>query len=673
MIKDTSKQAIAVVDQGVPNPAPKTVRNVTPRSAAFGLILGLLMCAIMPYNDYFVGATFLSGNYFPIVGVAAIFLITMMINPMLIALKRRHSTFTSAEIITVWSMIVVVAGIPSSGMMRYLVPHIVAPLYFQTPANGWNKEIIQHIPSRLIVSDPEAVREFYEGLKPGHSIPWGAWLEPMAWWAVFAGLLYTIFFSFSTIVRHHWVENERLTFPLVRLPILLSESPEVGRSLPPILRSPFLWFAVALVTVLHTVNGLHMFYPAIPVALTPIYSSNYLTVPPLNALNGIEIAVYPLIIGFAYLLSTEVCFSLWFFYLFFKAEVLIAAMNSWDISSYGSGINMGPDFAAYQEAGGVCMMAVWLLWSMRMHLKKAWLRAIGRGGFDDSNEAMGYSSAFLGLAIGYVGLFVWMTVVARVQVLMAFGVLAGSAFMFVVLAWLVAQAGLLFVQFSFAPSQITADLNPGGGFNVQSLFMGNMTEHIGWYDSREIMLPTVLNAQMAAGTVHLSQRSLRKALIGAVALAFIVSAVSSIWLPYTHGGASALSDGWGYISAPQVPFNWAASRVHTIGSHGASIPVNAGIGAVVVLAIMLIRNGISWLPIHPAGFLVAATYPMSVMWFSLFVGWALKSPILRYSGLRGYRNFLPFFIGLILGDCLNAMVWTGIGLITHTGYRLLPG
>lgn len=37
---------------------------------------------------------------------------------------------------------------------------------------------------------------------------------------------------------------------------------------------------------------------------------------------------------------------------------------------------------------------------------------------------------------------------------------------------------------------------------------------------------------------------------------------------------------------------------------------------------------------------------------------------------RAYRQLLPVF--LILGDCLNALVWTIVGLATGTGCAPLP-
>ena len=35
---------------------------------------------------------------------------------------------------------------------------------------------------------------------------------------------------------------------------------------------------------------------------------------------------------------------------------------------------------------------------------------------------------------------------------------------------------------------------------------------------------------------------------------------------------------------------------------------------------------------------------------------------MRYGGLAAYRRFLPFFLGLVLGDCVMGSVWALISL-----------
>ena len=46
----------------------------------------------------------------------------------------------------------------------------------------------------------------------------------------------------------------------------------------------------------------------------------------------------------------------------------------------------------------------------------------------------------------------------------------------------------------------------------------------------------------------------------------------------------------------------------------------------------------------------------------------------RWGGLRGFRRFRPFFLGLVLGEFLIAALWLGIdALLGVTGHNVFPG
>jgi hypothetical protein len=40
--------------------------------------------------------------------------------------------------------------------------------------------------------------------------------------------------------------------------------------------------------------------------------------------------------------------------------------------------------------------------------------------------------------------------------------------------------------------------------------------------------------------------------------------------------------------------------------------------------------------------------------------------------VRGYVASLPFFLGLIVGDVVNAVAWVFLGYLTGTGYNVMP-
>jgi hypothetical protein len=53
---------------------------------------------------------------------------------------------------------------------------------------------------------------------------------------------------------------------------------------------------------------------------------------------------------------------------------------------------------------------------------------------------------------------------------------------------------------------------------------------------------------------------------------------------------------------------------------------------------------------------------MNIIWLPLLVAWAVKLLILRYGGLKLYRDSLPFFLGLILGEFVVESLWTLIDI-----------
>ena len=113
----------------------------------------------------------------------------------------------------------VASGIPSSGLMRYLIPLLMSPFYFATAENDWADLFHQHLPSWMVVSNPKAVSYFYEKLPDGEAIPWEAWLKPMLAWSAFALVFFFMIICWSVFLRKQWGEHERFSFPLVQLPV----------------------------------------------------------------------------------------------------------------------------------------------------------------------------------------------------------------------------------------------------------------------------------------------------------------------------------------------------------------------------------------------------------------------------------------------------------------------
>src|SRR5438094_718624 len=77
-------------------------------------------------------------------------------------------------------------------------------------------------------------------------------------------LLMLLTLGVNALLRRQWVDNEKLTFPLVQLPLAMIEAPEPGRRVNAFYRSPSMWAGFALVSLIHTTNGLHTYYASFP-------------------------------------------------------------------------------------------------------------------------------------------------------------------------------------------------------------------------------------------------------------------------------------------------------------------------------------------------------------------------------------------------------------------------
>ncbi len=106
----------------------KRLIDVTFRSVIIGVICVIILTWVTPYNDYYVGGTFVAGNHFPIGACFVLLILVLLLNPLLKKSKPGRE-LSPSELIIVWCMMIVASGIPSSGLLRYLLPDLIAPRY----------------------------------------------------------------------------------------------------------------------------------------------------------------------------------------------------------------------------------------------------------------------------------------------------------------------------------------------------------------------------------------------------------------------------------------------------------------------------------------------------------------------------------------------------------------
>jgi len=157
-----------------------------------------------------------------------------------------------------------------------------------------------------------------------------------------------------------------------------------------------------------------------------------------------------------------------------------------------------------------------------------------------------------------------------------------------------------------------------------------------------------------------------RGLAAAMMLAGFVGMLATFWVTLHVSyklGAAARITGWGSLGYGPEAYNRLASWISSPLKPNVAATWAMVVGFAVASALAAIRMHAYGWPFHALGFAISGGWSMMWAWLSLFVAWVLKSVVLRYGGLRGYRNGLPFFFGIILGDFVVGGTWTILGLV----------
>jgi len=618
---------------------------------------------VTPYNDFLVGGTYLAGNHLPIAVVFSVTVLILIVNVLLKKIKPGME-LSAAELTIIWGMMLVASGIPSSGFMRYLIPLLVSPFYFATAENEWADLFHHHLPDWMVVSDAKAVLYFYEKLPDGEAIPWGAWLKPIVAWSGFTLVFFFVTICLCVILRKQWVEHERFSFPLVQLPVDMFQAPAGNELINRFFKNRAMWIGFTIPVVLHGLRGLHLYFPSIPNPPVFFPIARYFTEKPFSALAwwpSVQFFIYPSVIAVVYLLTLEISFSFWFFFLLTKMETVL-------IYATGSKINSWT-FQQNQQMGGFLVFIGFIIWIGKDHFKNAFSALFGKKTIGDQNEPLPYAWASAGLICGLL-LLTLMCMLAGMSFWVAVFMLVLFLGLQTVMTWMVANGGLLFVLYSFLPGDYLTTLFGSARVNAPSWTIV-VYERVLMFDMREIMMPSVMNNFKIADPIRVKQRSLLVAMGLAMVLAIGVSYYSSLDLIYKRGALNLQH--WTYVTSATSPF----IRLSSILQHPTGIEidrlVSLIIGGLAIFGMLLMRHHYLWWKIHPIGFLMTTSYATYCFWSSFFLGWLCKYIILKFGGVAYYRKLRPMFLGVILGECLIGGIWIIVGLVTGIGYRLLPG
>lgn len=621
------------------------------------IFVGSILCCFVPIMEHLsidlVHASYLAIDFMPVAAVFLFFVLVLMGNTLARAI-RREAALSQPELLVVYTMLIVCCSITSMGLGSQILPIMGAPFQFATAENRWAETIQPYVP-KWLAPNPEAIRGFFVGLNKGESIPWGAWIGPLAAWLIFLIPAYFIMIAIIVILRKQWVEREHLIFPLTALPAAMGEPPEGNRLMGPFFRNPGMWIGFWLVFLLVSINAFHAYWDFFPTVRLTQYMQIF------RNTTGLQFRLSFPVLGFAFLINKDLAFSLWFFYLIF-----LCIRGTFNMTGLRLDENLGiygcaetPIFA-YLGMGAITAFVLGGLYNAREHLKGVFARAVGRAtGADDSGEILSYRAAVWGTVVSLVIMWVWLSLVGLNPLIVPLYLFLVYV-LFLGLTRVISEGGLPTIVVSMiAPTVLMSMLgvNLIGAAGMMALAL----MYVWCADMRIFPM-----AECAQGLKLVQQCPERRGIFWAIIIALVISFVLSIFLSltlaYKYGGITLNS--WFFVDGPKFPFRLMAEKFQNPSPPSVPGYVLMSLGALVTIGLAALRMSFSWFTLHPIGFAVGSVWLMDVMWFSIFLAWLVKTLILRYGGPSVYKKIIPFFLGLVLGQYTVAAVWFIVDLCT---------
>jgi len=660
--------------------SPTTSSSLRPRAILLGLLLAVGICVLTPFNNAFRQATPLGGGHFPLAPFFVFFWLVLIMAGSG-RLMKRPPWLNGKELLFVWILMVLVSGIAYTGLVRTFFINLTAPFHFATPENRWADILDPLLPADWFPRSQEAVKTLYDGLPGGRrmgwlavlrAIPWKVWLPPLLSWGMFVLLCYGVMICLVNLLSQQWLRNERMNFPLLRVPLLMEEAYSQG-ALGQFLGNRFFLVGLLIPAVLHLVNGLNFYYPAVPQIPTLILAGTYF--PKYGFFSGfykLKIYIYPAFIGFAFLTTRQISFSFWVFFILGGLFYGLLAVLGYNIPAAALGITFGPTLTRPEEmqmVGAYIVFFLFLIWLARYHLMDVSRQAFGRAPAQPS-PAEWFSSriAAWGFLLGTLAIIFWLHLLGVRWWVSALVVSSFLMFMLVA-SRIITQGGLAYFTLTAAPLDGVMTLFGTGIFSTAGIFIAGVVQKALFLDLRESLMPSLVHASRITEKVRQHRRVV--AVIAVVlTLGVIVSFTAMLALCYRYG-------------IRELGLDWASgTTLHTYEnivtlienppqtSHW--VRLFALLGAAVMLLLVFGYHRFYWWPLHPIGYLTCYSSAMRILWFSFFVGWLCNALCMRYGGVLLFKKIRYLFIGLIVGDFLMGGIWALAGLFSDASYQVLP-
>jgi hypothetical protein len=611
----------------------------------------LIVLLFLPLNSYWMIQTELvhysaHPTTISLLFNAILFVFLLIGVNLLIARILPRYAFSQQELLTIYILMSIGSAMSGHDMIQVLAPMLGHAFWFASPENEWKELFWRYLPGWLTVDDLKTLKGFYRGGSTLYSYDHiRAWLTSVLSWTGFYIMLSWVMLCINVVVRKQWTQNERLTYPIIQLPLEMTK--ESGKRL---FSNRLLWLGFAVAGGISLINGFHAVFPSVPEIHVRHYDlSQFFPEKPWNAIGRTRLTFYPFAIGMGYFIPLDLSFSCWFFYWIGKAEMILGSVMGWKSLP-------GFPYMSEQAFGGAIGIVSASVWSARQHLGGVFKQAFTKD--QEYNEPMKYRTALLGMVLGLLGLVVF----------------CGYAGMSV---WVALLFFVGYFALSTGLTRIRAELGPpivslwvwreGSADTAQKIvkFLGSrrlgpsnltMLTFMFWFnrDHRCHPMPHQLEGFEIAKRTNMRSSSL----VFPIMLVTAVSSLTAFWaylhIFYNLGNTGSFA--WESFNRLQHWFNF--PQIADYAALGFT-----GFSFVFTLFLMFMRRRFIWFPFHPVGYLLSGTWSVDNIWMCLLISWLAKILLIKYGGVRAYRRAVPFFAGLVLGNFIIGGIWSILGVV----------
>ena len=636
---------------------------ITLRSILLGTATVVAMCVYTNHAGLVMGSSSLVKSQYPMAMLLP-FTLWIFANIGLKLFTPRYA-LSATELLVIYAMTWLAGVIPLEGWAAYLVSSISVPTFYASPENRWESIIFDRLPWWMFTERaPGVIRPFYDGMAPGETLPWAHWMRPLFWWTAISLAVVGAGTCLCVIFQRQWEDAERLTFPLAQFATELTSGFDEPGRVPTLFRNRIFWFGFFTVFGIFLWNIIGYFNHALPhITVYGGYLSKQVDLA--RNFPPIYMRILPPVIGLTYFCDLDILFSFWFLRLVAILKLGLMARVGFTVGLKDQQVDSS-GIVALESHGALIVLALWTFIVARGHLHRVWIAIRHGRGHPYNDGVVPYRTVAVALVVCTLFIVGWMMSIGM-SITIA---LLQTAFLFtayLTVAKFTAASGFthllpVFAKGGGALKQFvgTRNMLPGDFVGVEivnsSQFFGNdripawpaLPHHFRLLGDRSRPLVFWI-AILAFGA------GLIAAFTSVVYLAYHEGGQNLHTAPFTgrsNSGAVRLYDNMTkqIIGDKPTAFDPAKMLVWMIGA------LEAGL-------FVLLRNRLTWWPVHPIGLAFQNTTGSRAYAFSIFLTWFSKLALLRIGGIALYRRAAPYFIGLPIGYVTGIAVSSIVDLI----------